>query len=346
MALTPGDTRGFVSALIGDGRPLIVLTALVLALSGAGAIFLSLTGHFLPHDVEFLGMEPIALCELNQCRIVHFMIHDRMSFGGVLLSIAVLYLWLALFPLKEGESWAWWTLVATNLTGFGSFLAYIGYGYLDTWHACATGALLPFSMFGLWKTRSLCVKPANFSRYSFPARWRTRAGLGWLCWMGWGAGMAAAGSTILVMGATLVFVPSDLNFIGYTREQLDAINPRLIPLIAHDRAGFGGGLFSTGLLVLAIVWKSPPSRHVWQALLIAGIFGFGCAIGVHYPIGYLDFWHLAPAWAGAAIFAAGTWLSWGRWNHVPASPTARYNAAVPATERPRKIAVASPVEKG
>ena len=99
------QSPSFVGALIGDGRPLIIFTALALVFSGIGAIFLSVTGHFLPHDVEFLGMQPAALCELNQCRIVHFMIHDRMSFGGVLLAIAALYLWLAMFPLKEGESW-------------------------------------------------------------------------------------------------------------------------------------------------------------------------------------------------------------------------------------------------
>jgi hypothetical protein len=303
------ESRGFFSALIGDGRSLILFTAITLLFSGGGAIFLSVTGHFLPHDVEFLGMQPISLCELNQCRIVHFMIHDRMSFGGVLVALAVLYAWIAHFPLREGESWAWWTLVLTNASGFASFLAYLGYGYLDGWHACATLLLLPVTLTGLWKTRRLCTKPLDFRPAAWPATWRSRRALGWMLWMGWGAGLVVAGATILALGMTLVFVPSDLDFIGYTREQLDAINPRLIPLIAHDRAGFGGGLLTTGLTILCILWKAAPSRHVWQALVVAGIVGFGCAIGVHYPIGYLDFWHLVPAWAGAAVFAIGAWLS-------------------------------------
>jgi len=294
---------------VGDGRPLILLTALALVFAGGGAMFLSVTGHFLPHDVEFLGMEPSALCELNECRIVHFMIHDRMSFGGVLLSVAALYAWIALFPLRAGESWAWWTLVLTNATGFGSFLAYIGYGYLDSWHAWSTGMLLPVAVAGLWRTRRLCVRPLTAAPGWDLAKWRSRRGFGRLLWLAWGIGMTAAGATILVLGMTLVFVPSDLDFLGYTRAQLDAINPRLIPLIAHDRAGFGGGLFTTGLLVLCIVWKSRPSRHQWQALVVAGCVGFASAIGVHYPIGYLDFWHLAPAWAGAVLFGAGAWLT-------------------------------------
>lgn len=41
---------------------------------------------------------------------------------------------------------------------------------------------------------------------------------------------------------------------------------------------------------------------LWQAMLIAGCIGFGCAIGVHYPIGYLSASHLAPACAGAILY--------------------------------------------
>src|SRR5271170_3115082 len=127
-------SRGLFEAILGDGRPLIVFTAICLALSGAFALFQSSTGHFLPHDVAFLQMAPQELCGINQCRIVHFMFHDRVSFGGALIAIAVLYFWLAEFPLAAGEAWAWWTLAASGIVGFGSFLTYLGYGYLDTWH--------------------------------------------------------------------------------------------------------------------------------------------------------------------------------------------------------------------
>ena len=95
----PRESRGFLEALVDDGRPLISLTGLCLALSGAFALFQSATGHFLPHDTGFLQMAPQELCGINECRIVHFMFHDRVSFGGALIAIAVLYLWLAAFPL-------------------------------------------------------------------------------------------------------------------------------------------------------------------------------------------------------------------------------------------------------
>ena len=117
--------------------------------------------------------------------------------------------------------------------------------------------------------------------------------------------MFLAGSVIIILGSTVVFVPQDLAYFGYTPAQLTAINPRLIPLIAHDRAGFGGGLASCGLVVFLVLWKSRPSLALWQALLVAGLTGFGCAIGVHYPMGYLSASHLAPAWAGAAVYTFG-----------------------------------------
>src|SRR5687767_14167987 len=94
--------RGLLAALIDDGRPLLALTALSLIFAGLFCLFLSVTKHFLPHDVEFLGMSPRDLCALHECRIVHFMLHDRVSFGGALIAIGTLYLWLVHFPLRGG----------------------------------------------------------------------------------------------------------------------------------------------------------------------------------------------------------------------------------------------------
>jgi hypothetical protein len=318
MNTETADSRSFFDMLLGDGRSLVILMAMALLFSGGGALFLATTGHFLPHDVDFLGMEPTALCGLNQCRIVHFMIHDRASFGGVMLAMGVIYLWLALFPLKEGRTWAWWTIAVTNAAGFGSFLAYLGYGYLDSWHAWATLMLLPVAIAGLWLTRRLCTEPLDLVPAWLPgqpatAPWLSRQGLAWLLWMAWGGGLVASGAVILLIGMTQVFVPSDLAYIGYTLEQLNGINPRLVPLIAHDRAGFGGGVLTTGLLLLCVLWKAPPSKHRWQAVTLAGSVGFACAVGVHYPIGYLAIEHLLPAWLGTLVFGLGAWMSRKEW---------------------------------
>jgi hypothetical protein len=95
------DERGFLPTLIGDGRSLLTLSALILIGAGGFAVFQASTGHFLPHDTAFLGMTSEQLCTLHGCRIVHFMVHDRVSFGGVLIAIGTMYLWLSEFPLRR-----------------------------------------------------------------------------------------------------------------------------------------------------------------------------------------------------------------------------------------------------
>ena len=315
----PRESRGFLEAMVDDGRPLVSLTGVCLALTGAFALFQSATGHFLPHDTEFLQMAAQDLCSINECRIVHFMFHDRVSFGGSLIAIAVLYLWLAAFPLKAGDAWAWWALCVSGVMGFGSFLTYLGYGYLDTWHGAATLALLPCFIAGLWMSRRLVLKKAVSSgndaswrsllRASAETHWRSGAGVGRMCLLMAAIGMIGAGFTIQAIGTTRVFVPTDLTFMGLDRGQLDSINPRLIPLIAHDRAGFGGAVATAGLLLFACVWYSAPSRSLWQALLIGGIAGWSTAIGVHPLIGYNDAGHLAPAVTGALLFFVGLALT-------------------------------------
>lgn len=303
------DSPGLLKKLVGDGRPLLALVALGLILSGLFALFLSATGSFLPHDVAFLGMQPRALCDLHECRIVHFIFHDRVSFGGTLIAIGTLYLWLLAFPLRLGEEWAWWTMLLSGVIGFLSFLAYLIYGYLDSWHAVASAGLLPLFIAGLWKAYGLLptqrVGWRSLIRPAMPLQLGTRFGFGRACLLFVGLGMAVAGSVIIVLGSTVVFVPQDITYLGFNAAELNAINPHLVPLIAHDRAGFGGGLASCGLTVLLIVWKARPSLALWQALLVSGLVGFGCAIGVHYPMNYVIVSHLAPAWTGAVIYAVG-----------------------------------------
>jgi len=297
---------------MGDGRPLIAFTGLCLALSGAFAIFQAATGHFLPHDTEFLQMTPQELCQINECRVVHFMVHDRVSFGGALLAIAVLYLWLAEFPLRAGEAWAWWALAASGIVGFGSFLSYLGYGYLDTWHGAATLALLPCFVVGMVRSRRLIGGDSSWRsllQSNDETSWTSRAGLGRFCLLIAASGMIGGGSTIQVVGMTSVFVDTDLEFIGLSRSQLDAISPRLVPLIAHDRAGFGGAVVTAGLLTLTCVWCARPSRSLWQALALGGFFGWSAAVFVHPAIGYTDMLHLTPAVGGAVLFSIGLALT-------------------------------------
>jgi hypothetical protein len=117
------------------------------------------------------------------------------------------------------------------------------------------------------------------------------------------------GTIIMTVGMTSVFVPQDLEFMQIVRADLASASPRLIPLIAHDRAGFGGGVCCCGLTMFFCVYCGPPCRSLWQALWVMGGAGFGTAIGVHFPIGYTSASHLAPAFLGAMLFIVGMALT-------------------------------------
>lgn len=304
----------FFGALIGDGRALLKLSGLGLILAGLFALFLSVTEQFLPHDLAFLGMSAAQLCAIAECRIVHFMFHNRVSLGGAAAGLGTLHLWLAEFPLRQRQAWAWWLLAASGGVIFGSFLSFLGHGYVDAWHLLALLVLVPVFVAGLARTRALLPSqagPRSLLRPAVQVPWRSALGAGRACLLLSSFGLVAAGATIMACGMTWVFVPQDLAYLGLSIEEVRAISPRLIPLISHDRACFGGAVCACGLAMLFCVWCGEPSRSLWQALCVAGAFGFSTAIVVHPLIGYLDFIHLAPAVAGAAVFIAGLALTYG-----------------------------------
>lgn len=108
-------------------------------------------------DLSFLRMTPDELCRVSGCRVVDFMIHDRVAFGGSLMAVGLLYLWLTAFPLSRGEGWAWWTILVSGGLGFAGFLTYLGYGYLDTWHGMGTLLLAPLFAVGLARSRGVLL---------------------------------------------------------------------------------------------------------------------------------------------------------------------------------------------
>jgi hypothetical protein len=302
---------GVVDALLSDGQFLLALTGVALAGSGGFALFLCLTGHFLPHDVAHLGMDARQLALVSNRELVNFMFHDRAAFGGALVTMGSLYLWLVAFPLRRGEAWAWWALALSGVAGFGSFLTYLAYGYFDQWHGVATVCLLPVYVAGM--TRAWAQLPPRsrnwrtlFCGKRFAEERRTAALGRWLL-LAYGGGLVSAGVVIAFTGMTQVFVATDLDYIGLTKTEICGVSDRLVPLIAHDRAGFGGGLLSIGIVVIAIVCHAPATRSFKQVMLFAGGVGFATAIGVHFVIGYVDPLHIAPAVAGLVIFVAG----WG-----------------------------------
>jgi hypothetical protein len=114
----------------------------------------------------------------------------------------------------------------------------------------------------------------------------------------------------MVVGTTCVFVPEDLAFMKLSVADMNALNPRLVPLIAHDRAGFGGAVGCCGIALFFCVWCGTPSRGLWQLLALVGSAGFGAGIGTHPAVGYNDPVHLAPAILGAVSYLTGLVLTY------------------------------------
>ena len=137
-------------------------------------------------------------------------------------------------------------------------------------------------------------------------RWRL-ANWGQLLLVAQGVAVFVAGATIASVGITTVFVTEDLEFMGTTAEYIKSVNPRLVPVIAHDRASFGGMLISVGLAtLLPALWGiRQGARWLWSMLALAGTVGYGATLAVHLHVGYTDPMHLAPALGGLAIL----WLA-------------------------------------
>jgi len=276
--------------------------------SGIIAWLVAATSVVLPYDLDFLRMDSSELNELNP-HLLPFMSHDRISLAGTMISIGVIYFQFARYPLKKGVGWARHIYIASNTVGFASFFLFIGYGYFDWLHASLALLLLPFfllSLRGMGSGKGQPDLPPNLFNDS---EWK-RGLWGQLCFVIIGCGLLGAGLIISLIGVTHVFVPSDLDFLGAHAHQLHGENERLIPLIAHDRAGFGGALVADGIAVLLLsLWGfRQGERWIWWTLLLAGFPGFLAGIGVHIVVGYLDFWHLFPAYIAFLLFLIGLWL--------------------------------------
>ena len=280
------------------------------ALFGGGglALLIALTRVILPYDEAFVGMNREQLCGVND-RLVDFMSHDRVTLAGTMIALGWCYSMLSIFGSRQGRHWAQVTIIASSFVGFFSFFAFLGYGYFDPFHAFVAAILFQFMLFGLAAPLSP-VRDRVTPTLREDRPWRL-AQWGQLLLIGHAVALFTAGVVILGVGSTSVFVTEDLEFMGTTAATLSEANPRIIPLIAHDRASFGGMLLSCGVAtLLPVLWGFERGRPwLWRMLAGAGVAGYLCAISVHFAVGYVSAWHLAPAFGGALVLAVGLWLS-------------------------------------
>jgi dihydroorotate dehydrogenase len=286
------------------------------SLMGAGMLFGSLlalaiaaTRVVLPYDEAFVGSSREGLLAINP-KLLAFMAHDRISLAGTMIAIGVMYLGLSAFGIRRGLHWARQAVFISAFTGFATFFFFLGFGYLDTFHAFVTGALLQLLLLGVHARLGTYTPKLRPDLNSY---WVWRCSLwGQLLLIIHGFALLAAGAVISAVGVTQVFVHEDLQFMQTTAAALISANSRLVPLVAHDRATFGGMLLASGwVFLLPALWGfRRGSSWLWWTMIVGGLAAYATAIGVHLAVGYMSLKHLLPAFGGLGLFLLGLILSY------------------------------------
>ncbi|MFC4713548.1 dihydroorotate dehydrogenase [Planococcus dechangensis] len=284
------------------------LFGFLMLLGGAVAMLVSMTIVIMPYDESFLGLTREELIAINP-NIYRFMQHDRMTVAGTMISGGVLYMQLARHGVRYGLEWAKRAIHIAGVLGFLGILLFIGFGYFDWLHGILWLILLPFFWKGYRTSKDHKEHASSRNRTNHKA-WK-KSLWGQLAFVALGFALAIAGLVISIIGVNGVFVQTDIAYICMSPEQIAAINERLIPVIAHDRAGLGSALVSVGLLLLMLaLWGfQEGQRWVWYTFLFGGIPAFSAAILIHYVIGYTSFIHILPAYIALLMFAIGLFYS-------------------------------------
>ncbi len=290
---TSGNTAWICLCLFGLG---MVVAGIVVAIVG-------ITRATLPYDESFLGVSRAVLEGVNPF-LLDFLRHDRVTLSGTMISAGLMFAALAFFGVRNGLHWARKSIQVSAIVGFSGFFLFFLYGYFDVLHALVSLILLPFFLIGIYAPFQACsVESFDLEN---DAVWRLGL-IGQLLFVMIGVGLILAGIAIGLVGAIRVFVPEDLLFLQTSAETLARANPKLLALIAHDRSGFGGALWATGLLVLtSSLWGFERGRRwMWYLLLAAGSIGFVATLWIHSHVGYTNFVHLLPAYIGLVLFVCG-----------------------------------------
>jgi dihydroorotate dehydrogenase len=276
---------------------------------GVVTLFIGAGGVLLPYDEAYLS---VSIAELKDRvpRIVAFMAHDRVTLAGTMLAVGLSYFVLGCVGIRRGLHWAMMTIVWSTAFGFPSFFLFLVFGYFDPLHAFIAAVFLQLT-FQMMQSRMSLPSAQSEPCLVNDTEWKL-AQWGQLLLVAQGIGLTVAGVVIGMLGSTQVFVQEDLDFLQLDRASLETAFPRLVSVIAHDRASFGGMLMASGALVLHIaLWGFARSQAwLWWLLMMAGSIGYCTTLIVHGCVGYSDWKHLLPANLGLIELWFALALSW------------------------------------
>ena len=214
---------------------------------------------------RFVGLTSEQLTRSPTTRLLPFMAHDRATLAGVMIALGALYTGLALNGLAR---WEWAALTTSAALGFATFALFIGYGYVRPAARRPDAAARAAFVLTIKRRPPRGFAPRRSPTCTTTTPWR-RAQRGQLA-----ARQRRPRRHRRRPGhrddrhRQPSSSPADLAFLQTTREQLEAIDPQLISLIAHDRAGFGGALAAAALGLLIVALRGIQTRRP-QALVDA-----------------------------------------------------------------------------
>lgn len=285
------------------------LFGLSILIGGIIALYFAFTSIILPYDEAFIGLTKAEILQVNPL-ILAFMSHDRMALAGTMISGGIIYIQLARHGIKHGMHWAKITFHRAAIIGFLGIFLFIGFGYFDWLHGLFWLVLLPIYYFSYREGKKMTDFPAS-SHGKNDRTWKL--GLyGQLMFIILGFSIIVGGIVISIIGVTNVFISTDVSFLCMSPQMIDTLSNNLIPVIAHDRAGFGSALVSVGMLVLMIsLWGFRKGESwIWNTLAIGALPAFIAGIGTHFYIGYTTFIHLLPVYFLIILYFTGLVLSY------------------------------------
>lgn len=285
------------------------LFGLFILIGGIIALYFAFTSIILPYDESFIGLTKADILQVNPL-ILSFMSHDRMALAGTMISGGVLYIQLARHGIKYGMHWTRIAFHSAAIVGFLGIFLFIGFGYFDWLHGLFWLLLLPIYYFSFREGKRATGTP--YSSYGKNDRAWQYGLYGQLMFIILGFSILIGGIVISTISVSKVFISTDLSFLCMSPQMLDSISNKLIPVIAHDRAGFGSALISVGLLVLMLsLWGfRKGERWIWNTLAIGALPAFIAGIGTHLYIGYTTFLHLLPVYFLIILYLLGLVLSY------------------------------------
>jgi hypothetical protein len=284
-----------------------LLVGLGMTVAGLGAAAITLGPVLLWYDRDYLGMTLHELDAANH-HLVPFLQHDRITMAGTMVAIGALYTGLAVGGIRRGWPWAREVYLLSGAIGFPTLFYFLATGFVEVLHTATALVLFPMFVAGV---RRVPHAPRWRLAPEGPERERRRALAGQLTLIVTGVGLFVGGAVISVVGLTGVFVPTDLAFLGADTQTLESVNPRLVPFVAHDRAGFGGALMAAAVAIVLLSawgWRRGEAWVFWT-LAAAGAAGFLPVVVVHGAIHYTDFIHLAPVYLGIVMTTTGLLLA-------------------------------------